>query len=189
MPVPTEPSPPPFDQANPKAAAKAAKAYAKAARPWYRKKRFWLLGIVVVVVIIVIATQAGGGGGGNSTAGNNAGQPTTQGTQGAQHNPGTGPSTQLPMQDGDWRLDSIQLKDDGTGDFGAVTRITYTGQDTSGGNNIFTVTVFNAQGHTIVATLTGGANDVLPGHTVTGQMISTDTYRAGNLPFTFQKQI
>ncbi len=46
---------------NAKADAKAAKAYAKASRPFYAKKRFWLLGIIVIV-IGVIALSSGGGG-------------------------------------------------------------------------------------------------------------------------------
>ena len=47
---------------DPKAAqveAKAAKARAKALRPWYRKKRFWLLGLVVLIVIISVASNSG----------------------------------------------------------------------------------------------------------------------------------
>ncbi len=36
---------------------KAAQARAKALRPWYRKKRFWLAGIVVLIVIIAIASS------------------------------------------------------------------------------------------------------------------------------------
>lgn len=39
--------------------AKAAKARAKAMRPWYRKKRTWLLGVVLVIVLLV-AINAGG---------------------------------------------------------------------------------------------------------------------------------
>lgn len=47
---------------NPKAAAKAAKAYAKASRPWYRKKRWWVLGVAVLLVIIIVASSSGGDG-------------------------------------------------------------------------------------------------------------------------------
>jgi hypothetical protein len=41
-----------------KAQAKAAKAAAKAMRPWFKKKRFWLLGVIVIIVVAV-ATQGG----------------------------------------------------------------------------------------------------------------------------------
>lgn len=42
-----------------KARAKAEKAYAKASRPWYMKKRFWLLGVVALIIIISVATNGG----------------------------------------------------------------------------------------------------------------------------------
>jgi hypothetical protein len=40
-----------------KAELKAAKAKAKALRPWYKKKRFWLLGVIAVIVIISVSSQ------------------------------------------------------------------------------------------------------------------------------------
>lgn len=42
-----------------KADAKAAHAYAKATRPWYKKKRWWLVGLVLIAII---AGALGGGG-------------------------------------------------------------------------------------------------------------------------------
>lgn len=44
-----------------KAQAKADKAYAKATRPWYQKKRFWLLGIIVLIAIFSLATSGDDG--------------------------------------------------------------------------------------------------------------------------------
>jgi uncharacterized protein DUF2510 len=102
---------------------------------------------------------------------------------------GTKPSLVLPKQNGDWRLDQMQLKDDGLGDFGGVGRITYTGDDKEGGDNLFTVTVFSKDGDTILATLTGSANSVKPGQTVTAQFISGDEYKAGKYAFTFQNDL
>ena len=57
----TPPPPPPFPPQQPTAKmasadAKAAKARSKALRPWYRKKRYWLLAIVVIAIA---ATAAG----------------------------------------------------------------------------------------------------------------------------------
>ena len=101
---------------------------------------------------------------------------------------GTQPSLTFPKQNGDWRLDSLQVKDDGLGSFGAVGRITYTGGDDSGGDNIFTVTLFNNEGE-IVASLTGSASDVKPGQTVTTQFIGFDEYKAGKFPSTFQNDL
>ncbi len=48
--------PPPPDARAAKAEAKAAKARAKALRPWYKKKRLWVLAAIVVLVIISIAS-------------------------------------------------------------------------------------------------------------------------------------
>jgi hypothetical protein len=39
------------DEKDAKAEAKAAIAKAKALRPWFKKKRFWLLGIVGIIVV------------------------------------------------------------------------------------------------------------------------------------------
>ena len=48
-----------------KATAKAAKAEAKALRPWYKKKRWWLVG---VIVIGIAASAAGSGSSTDSTS-------------------------------------------------------------------------------------------------------------------------
>jgi hypothetical protein len=50
------------DPKEAKAEAKAAKAKAKALRPWFKKKRFWVLGLVVLVPIAGALS-----GGGSST--------------------------------------------------------------------------------------------------------------------------
>ncbi len=50
-----------------KAQAKADKAYKKAMRPWFKKKRFWLLGLFALGVIS--SALNGGGGGTASNAG------------------------------------------------------------------------------------------------------------------------
>lgn len=50
--------PPPTPDLN----HKQLKALAKAARPWYAKKRFWLLGIIAVFIIAGIASSSGKSG-------------------------------------------------------------------------------------------------------------------------------
>jgi hypothetical protein len=50
---------PTIDPKSARAEAKAAKARAKALRPWYRKKRWWVLGVLVVIVVIVVVVSAG----------------------------------------------------------------------------------------------------------------------------------
>lgn len=42
-----------------RAQGKAQKAYRKASRPWYQKKRFWLLGLIALFIIFAIATSGG----------------------------------------------------------------------------------------------------------------------------------
>ena len=54
-----------------KARAKADKVYQKASRPWFKKKRFWLLGVVGVVVVL---QALGGGGDSSETSSNDSGQ-------------------------------------------------------------------------------------------------------------------
>ena len=44
------------DEKDAKAEAKAAKAKAKALRPWFKKKRFWLLGIVGVFIAMQVTS-------------------------------------------------------------------------------------------------------------------------------------
>ncbi|MCB0963966.1 MAG: DUF4352 domain-containing protein [Acidimicrobiales bacterium] len=63
------------DPKEAKAQAKAAKAHAKAVRPWYKKKRFILGGILAVIIVIAIAAGGGGGDdedGADSVASNDA---------------------------------------------------------------------------------------------------------------------
>lgn len=44
-----------------RAEAAAAKARAKALRPWYRKKRYWLLSVLALVIVIIIAVAVSAG--------------------------------------------------------------------------------------------------------------------------------
>ena len=56
--------------------AKAAKAKSKALRPWFKKKRFWVLGIIGLIVIVSVSSQGG------STTTTNSGD-TNQSDQGS----------------------------------------------------------------------------------------------------------
>lgn len=79
------------------------------------------------------------------------------------------------------------MKSDGFGGFDATARVTYTGSDTNGGSNLFTLTLF--KGGTDIAALDGAANDVKPGKTVSVQLIGTDKYVAGPYTYDFQNNI
>jgi len=58
-PPPPSPLHPPVTPQEARAQAKAAKAHAKAMRPWFRKKRYWVLGLVAVIVAISVASSQG----------------------------------------------------------------------------------------------------------------------------------
>lgn len=96
-----------------------------------------------------------------------------------------GTGTKPPITSGDWRLDSITVRDNGFGDFAGRARITYTGDNPDGGTNTFTVTVFKDGKD--VASLKGSASDVPSGRTITADLISTDNFVAGPYTYDFQK--
>jgi hypothetical protein len=96
-----------------------------------------------------------------------------------------GPSASFPKVDGDWRLDSVKIsKQDFTGSFEGRARITYIGDDSGGGDNAFTITVFKAGDD--VGSLIGFANTVMPGQTKTVDLISSDDYVSGANKYDFQ---
>ena len=99
----------------------------------------------------------------------------------------TGPTAKLPIQNGDWRLSSVSIKDDGLGDFGGRARITYTGDNPDGGTNLFTITVFRHGKD--VAALEGSAEAVKPGTAATVQLISTDKFVPGPYKYDFQNDL
>jgi hypothetical protein len=180
------------DYKHAKAEAKAAKAYAKAQRPWYRKKRY----IVSIAAILLIVVSVAASGGTDSTttptpgSGNDTSAPPTaqDNESNAQAPPATtGPTAKLPIQNGDWRLDSVRVKDDGLGDFGGTARVTYTGGNPEGGTNIFTLTVF--VGGKDVAALVGSANAVMPDRAATVQFISQDKFVGGPYKYDFQNDL
>ncbi|MHB1725026.1 MAG: DUF4352 domain-containing protein [Acidimicrobiales bacterium] len=58
QPPPPPPEVTPSDPKSAKAAAKAAKAHAKALRPWYKKKRFILSGLILIIIIAASANAS-----------------------------------------------------------------------------------------------------------------------------------
>lgn len=92
----------------------------------------------------------------------------------------------LPIQNGDWRLDSVRISNS-LGDLWATARVTYTGKDSNGGDNLFTLTVF--KGGKVIATLDGSANSVMPGTAVSVQFLGTDAFVAGPYTYDFQNDL
>jgi len=193
------PTPGPQGHRDAKAQAKAAKAYAKAQRPWYKKKRF-LIPLVLIAIFVAIGIGSVGGGGDDDTrtttpeAAESAASAlpsdeASEAVEEAEEEPvAEAPSGKLPLEDGDWRLADLQVKDDGLGSFGGTARITYTGDDPDGGTNIFTVTVFNTN-EKFLGTMQGSAQDVKSGGTVSVQLISTDDYKKGPYLYDFQNDL
>ena len=185
----TEPSSPPQpsdDQRNPKAEAKAAKAYAKAMRPWYKKKRFLLTGAAIgLVVMVSLSSSSGTTSTAPTLSENGPAASAPANTESAA--PAKSHTATMPIQDGDWRLDSIRVKDDGLGSFGGTARVTYTGENPEGGSNVFTLTVF--KGGKDIAVLNGSADSVQPGQTATVQFISTDKFVGGPYTYDFQNDL
>ncbi len=194
-------APPPGDAGEPprnaKAEAKAAKAYAKAERPWYKKKR-WILSIAGVLLVIAVAAGSSSSTEEDTTAETTSTEqaaPTpsetteteTQATEEEPEPDNTGPTDKLPITDGDWSLDTLRIKDDGLGDFGATGRVSYSGSDSDGGSNIFTVTIFK-DGEEI-GSLTGSAEGVAGGDTETVTFISQDKFEEGPYEFDFQNDL
>jgi hypothetical protein len=187
---------PPEDYKQAKASAKAAKAYAKAQRPWYKRKRYILSLGAILLVVIVAASSSGSSNQANTApapanassaaaeqpSGGNAQEAETQTAPAA-----TGPTAKLPIQNGDWRLDSVTVKDDGLGSFGGRARITYTGDNPEGGTNLFTLTVFSHGKD--VAALTGSADSVKHGTAATVEFVSTDDFVGGPYKYDFQNDL
>lgn len=94
------------------------------------------------------------------------------------------PPAPAPAQSRDkgFAISDVQLRDDGTGDWGGVARIT--NENTTRKTATFTVTVF--RNGTIIATLRGSVSDLEPGATNTVSFVSTDDYTPGDYTTTFQ---
>lgn len=99
--------------------------------------------------------------------------------------PATKPAPAAGHQvDGDWEMVSVKIGDDGLGDFGGTARVKYNGDDPSA-EGVFEVTLLN--GTDVIGTLTGSANEVEPGKTVTVDLVSSDSFKKGPWKIDFQK--
>ena len=86
-------------------------------------------------------------------------------------------------QDKSFRLESISFNTD-LGSAGAAARITNM-SDTSK-TAVFDITIFAADNVTVAAVLSGSAQEVSPGQTVTVQMVSMSAMPTGRFKFSFQ---
>jgi hypothetical protein len=151
-----------------------------------------VIGIVAAVAIIATkknstasspssSTSAGSGAGAGGSAPTAA---TTAKTKAGSSNGKKG-GQGLPVQSGNWRLDSVTVTDDG-GAFHGNGQITNTGSTAANdGISLFTVTLYlNGK---LVAHLDGSANDVPAGGTVTVEFSSSEPYLPGPYLYAFQQ--
>ncbi|MFF7894840.1 hypothetical protein ACFZDI_23665 [Streptomyces sp. NPDC007907] len=140
---------------------------------------------VALSVLTAVLVGCANGDGGQAPTSPTTTQPTTSPPTQTPSTPAQSGGRQPPIQSGDWRLDSVQVRDSGLGDFAGRARVTYTGDNPDGGTNTFTITVFKDDED--IASLKGSASDVPPGRTVTADLFSTDNFVAGPYKFDFQK--
>jgi hypothetical protein len=87
--------------------------------------------------------------------------------------------------DKNWVVQSLNLKDDGLGDFGGNARIT--NRNGTAQTAVFTFTLY--RGSQQLATMEGSAAEVQPGQTVTVDLISSDAYVSGPVRYYFQADV
>jgi hypothetical protein len=165
-------------------------------KPFYRKPIGIIAIVVGVFILMGIIGSLAGGGDDDTTASDETTQspePSAEPKEPKSEKPEPAPEPEkpegsLPIEDGDWRLDSVTLKNDGLGSFGGTARITYIGGDQNA-SNIFTITVLNKNGD-VVASLDGSAEGMDPKGTETVRLISFDDWKPGKYTlFDFQKGI
>lgn len=174
------------DPLNPKAAAKAAKAYAKATRPWYKKKRFIIPGVVVALAIIGSAVGSSGGSGDDkpTTASQKVADTgnTAKSDNSSESNEDSAPAPDNSSKGkgaltwGNWEVvGKIQVKDDGFHGYDVVTRVKNTGESPDEG--LFTVTIL--KGQRILGTADCSTSTVAPGSIGLADCVSMDDYIPG----------
>jgi hypothetical protein len=94
-----------------------------------------------------------------------------------------GPATALPLTDGDWRLDSVEVTPSWfTGNFAGTATLTYTGRAASA-DSAFSIGVYN--GSAYVGRLTGTVHHLAAGGHAMVTLSSIDAYEAGQYHYGF----
>jgi hypothetical protein len=182
-----------------KVGATVAQAYARVRRRW-NKKAWWVLSSGLILLAIAVAAVASGGSdnssstaSGNSSttasdssAANSGNEATPKQSKPERTPASSGPTDELPLRDGDWRLDQITVGVNGHGDFRGTARIAYTGDKPDGEDNIFTVTLF--KGGKEVAILQGQSNVITRQDAATVQLTSSDPRVGGPYTYDFRAE-
>jgi len=135
-----------------KADAKAAEARAKSLRPWYKKKRYWLLAAIAVVVILIVATA-------NSTK-----TKDTTLTGAVPATTGNGVSQGAASHDASADVTNPTLGPPDALGFRSVT-VTVTNNSSKRSNYVIDVSVESPDGKTQYDTTTVFVNNLEPGQT------------------------
>lgn len=143
------------------------------------KRRRWPW-VAAVLILVIVAGSAISQQGPDTSATVQTGGPG--GTQNVSTSPvGIGG---FPLQDGDWRLDSLTVAKEVFGDFKGRGKVTYTGSDRGGGDNYLEITIYT--GASSVASMSATIDNVPPGYSKTIDFYSTDDYVPGSHRFTFE---
>jgi hypothetical protein len=175
-----------------KVGATVAQVYARVRRRW-NKKAWWVLSSGLILMAIAVAAVASGGSDNSSTtasdsrAANSGNEATPKQSKPESTPASSGPTDELPLRDGDWRLDHITVGDNGHGEFWGTARIAYTGDKPDGEDNIFTVTLF--KGGKEVATLQGQSNVITRQDPATVQLASSDPRVGGPYTYDFRTEL
>lgn len=160
-------------------------------RNWFARHASLSALAALVAVLFVIAFVKSAGGGNGATASNvstfvftTAAPATTASSSPATSAPAAPGGRALPIQVGDWKLTSVQPRDDGLGYFEAGSSIAYTGTNSFGGSSGFKLIIFT--GGKEVARLDGFAF-AETGSTASVRFFGTDKFVAG--PYTYDLQI
>jgi hypothetical protein len=169
-----------------------------------RAAQLVLVGVTSLVLGLVIGSTAHGSSKGNTNAVDPAAAaskpqpaakaPTTHASTPAKK--ATAPKAAAPVtpqkaaaptkpNDKGWVVQSLNVKNDGLGDFGGSARVTNTND--SSRTAVVTFTLFR-NGHQ-VGVLQGSSSDVSGGKTVTVDLISSDKYSSGSYTYDFQADI
>lgn len=147
-------------------------------RPPQRKsRRRWWVALAVLVLVIVVAVSCNAGGG------------TTVTTPGADA-PAAAPPKVVPvddpLEDKDWHASDIRTD---VTQFGMAVTARVTNGDANTRSGLFTLTMLR-DGRT-VTTVSGAANDVAPGGTVTVTFVGTTAPEGGveGLEYQFQSDL
>lgn len=138
------------DPREARADAAAEKARQKALRPWYKKKRTWVLGIVGLFVVIAIASSTSDektpvrSGDAASSSGNT-------------NNPPAGDVTMATCEQGQ---------------FGPTVRVTITNRSSKRSNYLVSANLEDAAGNK-VGEANGASNNVEPGQTATADLLAS----------------